>query len=136
MKVRATVRLMRSILCLGAALLSIGACSGDSSGDLPTITTETVLDDYPSALIEGKIGAVDISGTVYFTIDAEGVVYGLVFPPDHDASLRDSAIVVHSSEEIVAESGQMSSLGGGEYPQGETLWDGGPEVDGLWLVSP
>lgn len=131
-------RLICLFVGLGLAAATLGGCSpsGSKATTLPTVTLERDLEDYPSALIEGTLASVEADGIVYFTVQVEDGVSGLVFPTGYGAVQDNPVVLTGPRGQRVAAVGESVSLGGGEYPQGGELWGQGPQVDDFWIVSP
>lgn len=104
---------------------------------LPTATTEDLRADYPAAEISGLLEAHTSSGRAYFVLRATDHLYGLVFPPGYGAaSGPDGLHLLDTEGKQAGKAGASGSFGGGECPDCEEFWRGGPQVDSFWLVSP
>ena len=131
-------RLICLFVGLGLTAAMLGGCSpnGSNATRLATVTLEPDLESYPAALVAGTLGSTEADGVVYFTVQVEDGVYGLIFPSGYGAVQDNPVVLTGPRGQRVAAVGESVSLGGGLYPQGSELWGQGPQVDDFWIVSP
>lgn len=119
-------------------ILAVSACGGDS--DLRPLTegmlrTPSVsINEYPAALAPGELDVVVTDDRAYFLLITEFDTYGLIFTEEVYGREGEPVQLVHEDGSVIATVGDQVEIGGGEYPQGEGNWSGGPEVDQYWLA--
>lgn len=115
-----------------------GTTPDELSGDrLPTITHDEPVEFHDDSQLIGALEAVEAGGAVYFVVtDAQtGERLGLVLPYGFSASADGATILDGEGEEVAIAPGSYE-LGGGMYGLDAAIWEGGPEVDDLWLAAP
>lgn len=103
---------------------------------LPTIVQPEMFQDYPQALADGELSASNIDGVVYFVLGSGEIAFGLVLPPGYHALPGNPIALADADGQLVATVGDTVSFGGGEYPDGRALWEGGPPIASPWIVAP